>query len=132
MLTSRASTPAASYQSGLEFAGFTFATASGEPLRTVDFGNPPGVRKLRIPDLATPDRLLVTLPGLAEAVSAVVSAPDGLRTELRALDAEGHVLANDAATAGDLRELRVEAEGVARAELTSELRGTLVQICGEY
>lgn len=115
--------------SGDVIAGLTFTSTSGLPLFIVTFGSPPGEGKLRIPDLDGPDALRIELNGPHGMVRARVSGPGQSEIALRAFGKTGALLASDTDSTGGIRELKLEALGIHRVQISSELRGTLLKFC---
>ncbi len=115
--------------SGDVFDGLTFTSTSGLPLFIVTFGSPPGEGKLLIPDLNGPDALRIELNGSHGMVRARVSGPGQSEIALRAFGITGALLASDTDSTGGIRELKLEASGIHRVQISSEARGTLLKFC---
>jgi len=115
--------------SGDVISGLTLSSTSGLPLFIVTFGPPPGEGKLMIPDLEGPDALRIELNGSHGMVHATVSGPEQSEIALRAFGITGALLASDTDSTGGIRELKLEAPGIHSVQISSEVRGTLLEFC---
>ncbi|MPZ35831.1 MAG: hypothetical protein GEV13_33535 [Rhodospirillales bacterium] len=118
-----------------EREGFTFSSLTGADLSIITFGTPHNGTKLGIPDFQSnpngPDGLRVDWEGEASKIEITVIGAPGSRILLTALNAQGESIGEDSATQGDVRTLEVSTQGIAAAEIRSDYRGGLIELCIE-
>ncbi|HSB78411.1 MAG TPA: PKD domain-containing protein [Candidatus Methylomirabilis sp.] len=107
--------------------GFGFTSLGKRPLRVVLWGEPQGEGKLLFPD----EGVRVTLPFVADGVTAQVGPYAGRRIHLRALDAGGKLLGEaESTTDRQMQTLTVSQAGIAGVEITGgNSEGLLRELC---